>query len=119
MKKTPTYTYICFTDLAYEFNFSEKQETEKKIKRRLKYYKKEIYNQDKIEYIRNLKNDLYQEISKGSKSKYFQKPKSKYADLSDYNIEKMTKDYLVKYDKITNEDLINCINFAVYLYHMR
>lgn len=34
-----TYDFICFTDLAYEFDFSDKKEAEKKIKRRLKYYK--------------------------------------------------------------------------------
>jgi hypothetical protein len=36
--KKQTYDFICFTDLAYEFDLSEKKEIEKKIKRRLKYY---------------------------------------------------------------------------------
>lgn len=91
-----TYDLICFTDLAYEFDFSDKKEAENKIKRRLKYYKLGNYNQERIEYIRVLKNDLYAEISLGTKSKYFQKSRSNYADLQDYKLENMKIDYLKK-----------------------
>jgi hypothetical protein len=114
-----TYDLICFTDLAYEFDFSDKKETERKIKRRLKYYGLGDYNQERTEYIRALKNDLYAEISLGSKSSYFQKSKSHYADLEDYKFEKMKLDYLKKYDSITEDDMNGILNFAIYLYHMR
>lgn len=35
-----------------------------------------------------------------TKSKYFNKSKSNYADLSDYNIEQMKSDYIKKYDMV-------------------
>ena len=114
-----TYDLICFTDLAYEFDFLDKKEAEKKIKRRLKYYKLGNYNQERIEHIRALKNDLYAEIALGNKSKYFQKSKSNYADLEDYKFEKMKLDYLEKYDLISENDMSGILNFAIYLYHMR
>jgi hypothetical protein len=114
-----TYNLICFTDLAYEFDFSDKKEAEKKIKRRLKYYKLGDYNQERIEYIRTLKNDLYAEIALGTKSNYFQKSKSNYADLADYKFEKMKLDYLKKYTSISENDMSGILNFAIYLYHMR
>ena len=114
-----TYDLICFTDLAYEFDFSEKKEIERKIKRRLKYYKLGGFSQERVDYIRELKNDLYSEITKTTKSKYFHKSKSNYADLADFDSEKMTKDFHEKYDKVDKEDLKGMINFAVYLYHMR
>jgi len=117
--KKQTYDFICFTDLAYEFDFSEKKEAENKIKRRLKYYKLGDYNQERVDYIRQLKNDLYLEISKETKSRYFQKSKSAYADLADFNIERMVADYITKYDKVDNSELMGMINFAIYLYHMR
>lgn len=107
----PTYDFICFTDLAYEFDFSDKKEAEKKIKRRLKYYKLGNYNQDRIEYIRVLKNDLYAEISLQTKSKYFQKSKSNYADLEDYKFENMKIDYLKEYDLISENDMNGILNF--------
>ncbi len=117
--KEQTYDFICFSDLAYEFDFSDKKEAEKKIKRRLRYYKLGDYSQNRVEYIRDLKNDLYQEISKQTKSKYFSKSKSNFADLADFKFEKMTADYLEKYDKINESDMKGILNFAIYLYHMR
>ncbi|NVK29051.1 MAG: hypothetical protein HWE14_13440 [Flavobacteriia bacterium] len=114
-----TYNSICFTDLAYEFDFSDKKEIEKKIKRRLKYHKLGDYRQDRVDYIRELKNDLQNEISKTTKSKYFQKSKSNYADLADFDIERMTDDYHRNYDQVTKAELKGMIGFAIYLYHMR
>lgn len=114
-----TYNYVCFTDLAYEFDFSEKAEIEKKIKRRLKYYKLGDFNQTKVDYIRQLKNDLYNEISLNSKSKYFNKSKSNFTDFNDFNFERLTSDFKVKYDKIEIGELQRMINFSIYLYHLR
>tara|TARA_R110002050_G_scaffold45957_4_gene108373 strand:+ start:2855 stop:3226 length:372 start_codon:yes stop_codon:yes gene_type:complete len=114
-----TYDLVCFTDLAYEFDFSDKKEAEKKIKRRLKYYKLGDYSQERVEYIRELKNDLYQEIGLQTKSKYFSKSKSNFADLADFKLEKMILDYLYKYNKINESDIKGILNFAIYLYHMR
>jgi hypothetical protein len=117
--KEQTYDFVCFTDLAYEFNFSERKDIEKKIKKRLKYCKLGEYNQDRVDYIRQLKNDLYSEISQTTKSKYFQKSKSNYADLADFNIDRMAMDYSKKYDKVERNELRAMINYAIYLYHMR
>lgn len=114
-----TYDFICFTDLAYEFDFSEKKEIENKIKRRLKYYKLGDYNQERIDYIRNLKNDLYKEISMLSKSKYYNKSNSKYADFKDFNFDKMVIDFNKEYQEISNSEMSGMINFAIYLYYMR
>jgi len=121
MKQTSkqTYDYICFSDLAYEFDSSDLKEAEKKIKRRLKYYKLDNYEQERIEYIRELKNDLYKEISLQSKSKYFNKSNSKYADFTDFNVEKMKSDYMKKYKEINSSDMYGILNFAIYLYHLR
>lgn len=114
-----TYDLVCFTDLAYEFDFSDKKEAEKKIKSRLKHYKLGDYSQERVEYVRALNNDLYQEISLQTKSKYFSKSKSNFADLADFKFKKMTSDYLDKYSKISESDMMGILNFAIYLYHMR
>ena len=114
-----TYDYICFSDLAYEFDFSDPQEAEKKIKRKLKYHNLGNYEQERVEYIRGLKNELYNEISLHSKSKYFNKGKSNFAEFTDFNIEKMKCEYLEKYEKVNDSDMAGILNFAIYLYHMR
>ena len=114
-----SYDFVCFTDLAYEFSSEEKKEIEKKIKRRLKYYNLGDYNQDKVDYIRQLKNELYTEIHLDNKSKYFQETSSRYASLDNFEISRMVTDYLTTFDKITEEDMYAMLNFAIYLYWLR
>jgi glycerol-3-phosphate cytidylyltransferase-like family protein len=114
-----SYDYVCFGDLAYEFDFSDLKEAEKKIKRKLKYYRLEKYDQERIDYVRELKNDLFKEISLQTKSKYFNQSRSNYADFTDFDYEKMKKDYLKKFEKISDSDMSRILNFAIYLYHMR
>ena len=114
-----SYDFICFTDLAYEFDLSDRKEAEKKIKRRLKYYNLGKYDQERVDYIRELKNDLYQEISRESRSKYFNKSGSNYADLADFDVEKMKSDFCEKYKKINSADMMGILNYAIYLYHLR
>lgn len=114
-----TYDFICFGNLVYEFDFDDKKETERKIKRRLKYYKLGEYDQERVDYIRELKNELYSEIRKETKSLYFNKSNSNFADYEDFNFEGMLTDYSNKYILISKSDLGRMINFAIYLYHLR
>jgi hypothetical protein len=114
-----TYDYVCFGDVAYEFDFSDLKETEKKIKRKLKYYGLGKYDQERVEYVRNLKNDLFKEIRLYEKSEYYIPSKSEFAEFADFDYEKMTSDFLKKYDKISNSDMSRILNFAIYLYYMR
>jgi hypothetical protein len=51
-----TYEFVCFGDLAYEFDLSNTKEAESKIKRRLKYYQLGAYEQNRVDYLRRLKN---------------------------------------------------------------
>jgi hypothetical protein len=71
-----TYEFICFGDLAYEFDFSDRKEAERKIKRRLKYYHLGDYDQERVNYVRELKNDLYTEISLQSNQNTSKKPRA-------------------------------------------
>jgi len=58
-KSEHTYDYVCFGDLVYEFDFSDLKEAEKKIKRKLKDYGLGKYDQNRVEYVRSLKNEFY------------------------------------------------------------
>ena len=114
-----SYEFICFSDLAYEFNESDKKEIESKIKRRLKYYKLGNYDQEIVDYLRKIRNDLFEEISKTSKSKFYQKSKSNYADLKDFDFEEMLVYYSEKYPKVEKNEFVGMINFSIYLFYMR
>lgn len=118
-KSSQTYDYIYFSDLVYESDPSDSKEVETKIKRRLKYHNLTAYDQERVDYIRDLKNDLRQEISLQSRSKYYQKARKEYADLSDFDIDKMTSDYLKAYPKINSVDMAEILKFAIYIYYIR
>src|SRR5690349_17195649 len=110
-KNSQTYDYVCFADLVYEFNSSETKKIEKKIKKRLKYYKLGAYNQQRVDYLRELKNELYQEISQASNSSYFRQFNSAYSELADFDTDRMTNDYLNKYQSLNKDELRGMINF--------
>lgn len=119
MPDKPTYDFICFSDLVYEFNLSQKKVTEKKIRRRLKYYKLDPYNQQRVDYIRKLRNDLAAEIGLNSASLYYQKSNGIYAGLDDFNIHQMVADYCARFPDIDNAEMHAMINFALYTFHLR
>jgi hypothetical protein len=114
-----TYDYVCFSDLAYEFDFCDLKEAEKKIKRKLRYYGLGKYDQERVEYVRSLKNELFKEIRLSDKSKYYIPSKSEFAEFTDFDYRKMKDDSLKKFDKISDSDMSRIINFAIYLYYMR
>jgi hypothetical protein len=118
-KSEHTYDYVCFGDLAYEFDFSDLKEAEKKIKQKLKYYGLGKYDQDRVEYVRSLKNELFKEIRLYNNSKYYIQSNSQFAEFTDFDYEKMKGDFLKKYEKIGYSDMSRIINFAIYLYYMR
>lgn len=118
-KPDPTYDYICFSELAYEPLDSNPENIEGKIKRRLTYYKLPAYDHERLAYIRSLKNKVYDEISRLSDSSYYQRGASIYAELSDFDVERMASDLLKIYTTIDREEMIRMLNFALYLYYLR
>lgn len=70
-KEKQTYDFICFSELAYEFDSSVVNTTKSKIKRRLAYYQLGPYEPERIQTLRQLKVELHTEISKGSLSSYY------------------------------------------------
>lgn len=114
-----TYDLICFGELAYEFNFSDTNQIEEKIKQKLKKYKLGPYDQERVNYIRKLKNDLYDEIKKCNKSKYYLKSSGKFSNPNDFDYERLKHDYMKKYPQINENDFVAIINFSIYLYYLR
>jgi hypothetical protein len=120
MESQNTYDLICGTTLIWEFDISEIKETNQKIKRKLKYYKLGDFDQDRVENLRNLKNELKTEIHLYQKSKYCRKSKnSKYSDLADFDTDLMVSDFIEKYDKISKSDMRGIIRYAIFLYYLK
>ncbi|TGK02614.1 hypothetical protein EHQ53_13520 [Leptospira langatensis] len=116
-KRETSYDYVCFSELVYEYDNSK--ETEKKIKRRLKYYELGDYDQSRIDTIRNLKNDLDEEIQKNQGSKYYLGSKEEYAALGDFDFDLLLRDFQLKYQKINKEDMNAILLLAIYTFYLR
>lgn len=120
MKKNDlTYSTVCFSELAYERNIFDKIKIQKKIKRKLKYYNLESYNQEIVDNIRRLRNELFEEISLRKNATYFVNSFGKYARLEDFDIDKLETDYQKKYQNISKEELLKIINFAIFAFYLR
>lgn len=97
---------------------ADKAVVESNIKKRIKSLN-EIYNQERVNNIRSLRHELFEEISLGNKSKYFRNAKGKFADIGDFNLDQMFIDYKERYTEIYSSDLVNIIELAVYLFYVR
>ncbi|PJZ48487.1 hypothetical protein [Leptospira saintgironsiae] len=116
-KREASYDYVCFSELVYEYD--KPKETEKKIKRRLKYYELADYDQARVDYIRKLRNDLSEEIQKNRESKYYLESKDTYSALHDFDVDLLLQDFLLKYQNISKDDMGSILLLAIYVYYLR
>lgn len=117
-KEVTDYDEMVLWVLAYEFSFTEKRETDAKIKRKLKA-KKLQYDQQRIDLLRRLKDDSQAEISKMHKSKYYIGSHGEFADMKDFDKELMMKEYAIKYPDISKQVISKFLEYAIYLYYLR
>ncbi|CAN5784399.1 hypothetical protein BH11BAC7_BH11BAC7_17630 [soil metagenome] len=114
-----SYDYTCFMELVYEFDATQKEKIEKKIRQKLKYHKLGAYDAERVEYIRTLKNDLQAEIGLYKNSEYYSKSASEFTVMADFNMVQMTADYSARYNKIEAKDMTAIIGFALYYFYER
>lgn len=114
-----TYDFICFSDLAYEFDIAEKKKIENKIRRRLKYYGLGMFDSDRVEMIRTLKNQLLAEFRDYKNSKYYIGSRGRYCDSKDFDFDLFLREYRTKFSGISSDDMENIIHFSIYLYYLR
>jgi hypothetical protein len=105
--------------LAYEFSFTDQRESETKIKRKLRAKKLSKYEQERIDLLRRFKDEVQTEISLWQKSKYYTRSHGEFADMKDYDRERMAKDFAAAYPSIPERSIAQFIDFAVYLYYLR
>ena len=84
-KKPATYEGEVLAVLAFEFDFSDRAESERKIKRHLRDKKLGPYDQDRIDILRRFKDDLRKELGKCNRSQFYTGFHGKYADMLDWD----------------------------------
>jgi hypothetical protein len=119
VSKEANYEDAALSVLAYEFPFTDKRESETKIKRKLRAKKLGKYEQERIDLLRRFKDEVQAEISQWQKSKYYTHSHGEFADMKDYDRERMAKDFAAAYHSIPERSIAQFIDFAVYLYYLR
>lgn len=110
---------IIFTELAYEFPRDDRQKAELKIKRRLRNHGFRRYSQTRVDLVRGLKDTLQSEIGRGMRSPYFLRDQRKYADIYDFDVERLSADLARQYPAISAKRIKTFVCFAIFLYWMR
>jgi len=82
-RKLTAYDDAVLTNLAREFSCTDIEETEAKIKRKLRAKKLGKYDQQRVNRLRRLKDAVQTEVLKCDESKYYSKLAGEFADLHD------------------------------------
>jgi hypothetical protein len=114
-----SYDTVCFRILAYEFETDDPKDFDKKVRRKLKSSGLGAYAPERVAVIRALKNDLQAEIQKFDRSKYFVSTKGPYANSTDFDVDKIARDYSRRYPSIATDDMRGIVSFAIYIYYLR
>jgi hypothetical protein len=125
-KPRPTYEDVVLNVLAYEFDFSDKLESEKKIKRRLRDKKVGAYDQARIDLLRQFKNEVQTEVHRGSKSNYYTYPHGEpdgkgqlYVDMEDFDRVRMSRDYAAMFPDVPRPLVRSFVEFSVFIYYVK
>jgi hypothetical protein len=105
--------------LAYEFPFDDRTEAERKIRRRLRYYNAGPYKQERVDRLRQLKDEIRGEVQRGQRSRYFVRSHGDYAAMEDFDVQRMTQDLAKSYPDVRKKIIAEFVSFAVYLYYLR
>jgi hypothetical protein len=118
-----TYESVALSVLVYEFPFSERRETEKKIESRLKRKKLGALDGARVELLRRLKDDVQKEIGRQGDSAYYVGPASPrrqevFVEMSDFDLPRLTADMVERHPEIPAAEIRWFVPFATFIYHM-
>jgi hypothetical protein len=109
---------VIFDSLLRELE-GEEQKTRTQIKRRLARAKLGPYKQEDVDNVRALHEALMEEVGKYHKSQYYCRAPGQFANIEDFDREKMAEDLGHRYPAIDKSDLRTMVELAVYLYYVR
>ena len=118
-KRETTSDSVILKKLAFEFDFSDHTDTERKIKQGLRYHKCGPYDQDRVDLLRSLKDRLQQEIHKSGRSQYYLQSTGKYAAMEDFDVDRMINDCRADSPAVPAAEIEWFVPYAIYLYYLR
>lgn len=114
-----TYDYAAFAVLVYEFGADDPRVADRKIRGALKRKQLGAFDEARIGRLRQLKNDLQQELQNPRSSPYFRGPTSTFASPEDFDQVKLTEALARKYAPLDAADLGRMVSLSIYVYYLR
>lgn len=114
-----TYEGEALAVLAWEFPTSNKADSERKIRGRLRRKKLGPYDAARIERLRQLKDALQAEIGRDSASRYFLGRHGHYSEMADFDTARMTADFAAEWPELTLEEMSGFIGTCLFNYYLR
>lgn len=118
-KKPATYEGEALAVLAFEFDFSDRAESERKIKRHLRDKKLGPYDQDRIDILRRFKDDVRKELGKCNRSQFYTGFHGKYADMLDWDFGALLHPLQKKHPNVPKKEIDSFLPHAIFLYYLK
>lgn len=106
--------------LAFEFSTSDRAESDRKIKRRLRDKKLGPYDAPRVANLRALKDDVLSELStKREKSKFHESLGGVYSEMGDWKFEPLVRHFARRHPEVDADVIRRFLPYAIYLYYLR
>ena len=101
-----------------EFAFSNRAETEERIRKRLKRRKLGPYDQARVDELRGIKDFLQREVAAQERSRYWLGMSGHFVAMTDFDVAGLTRDVIARHPRVTRMALRAFVARAVALYHL-
>ncbi len=118
-RKPDTAEKVVLAVLIYEFRADARHESDKTIKKRLRYYRLGPYEQERVDLLRRFKDSLQKEIGRHHRSGYYLGPHGEFAAMEDFDVKRIVADYRTQYPGIDVSEIEWFVPFAVFTYYLR
>ena len=105
--------------LLYEFPTSDKVEVERTIRRRLRSQGFDQCEQERVQRLREFKDQVQEEFLRQERSRYCLGPHGEWASLADFDLDRMLIDFSAAYSDIGRGEIAWFLGFAAYVYYQR
>ncbi len=113
------YNAEVLTVLLWEMLPSQRPDSERKLKRRLREKRLGKYDQTRIDALRRLRDSTVRELHLRDESSFHRKNSGKYSKLEDWDIERLAQHLIDEHADILEENIRAMLPQAIYAYYLR
>jgi len=113
------YNREVLTVLLWEMLPTQRPDSERKLKRRLREKRLGKYDQGRVDALRRLKESLVRELRLRAESSFHHKSTGKYSRLEDWDTERLAQHLIDKHTDIPEENIRAILPHAIIAYYLR